>query len=54
MSNCIPKVYDRCQGTDITRAPDGSCKSIYDCEDECEGGSGIRSEKLGVCTCETT
>lgn len=54
LEDCIPNVYDRCDGNDLTRAPDGSCKDIYDCEGPCKGGAGVRSLTLGVCTCNTT
>jgi len=52
--DCTPLVYDRCEGTNMTRNADGKCVDIQNCTRACNGRPGIRSESLGICTCEDT
>jgi len=49
--DCTPLVFDRCEGEDETRGPDGACVGLDDCSVECGEAGGVRSETLGVCTC---
>ena len=51
-SDCTPLVFDRCDGNSQTRDIYGECVDLTDCKAACSGGEGIRSETLGVCTCE--
>ena len=50
--NCSPLVFDRCDGLNQTRSASGECVSVDDCSKACDGGSGKRSQTLGVCTCD--
>jgi hypothetical protein len=46
-------VFDRCASAEQnqTRAPDGTCVDVTDCDEACPVGGGVRSAVLGVCTC---
>lgn len=52
--NCSPLVFDRCDGTDITRNAAGKCVGLDDCKAACNGGTGKRSLTLGVCSCDNS
>lgn len=54
LEDCIPLVFDRCDGVGLVRAPDGTCKGIFDCSEQCGEEGGVRSEALGICTCNST
>ena len=52
--DCIPNVLARCGqlGEDFARQPDGTCVKTDECSEACYGEPGVRSQILGVCTCE--
>jgi len=50
--NCSPLVFDRCDAVNTTRSASGECVGVTDCSRACNGGSGKRSQTLGVCTCD--
>ena len=48
--DCTEKIYERCEPGQV-RDEFGNCKSDNDCEDTC-GGSGKRSQGIGLCECD--
>ena len=52
--DCIPNVLARCGtlGEDFARQPDGTCVRTDECSEACYGEPGVRSQILGVCSCE--
>ena len=50
--DCTPLVYDRCDATNQTRDAAGNCVFVTDCASQCNGGTGLRSSVLGICTCD--
>jgi len=49
--DCTPLVYARCSGANLTRGPDGRCVDLNDCSSACDSQGGVRSDVVGVCTC---